>query len=119
MLELKSQKELLIYSYRVAGTVGLMMAKILNVKSQVAFKSAMDLGIAMQLTNICRDIKDDAEIGRIYLPKTMVNDLSIKNFKNPSVGDKKVVESLGRAAIRANEIGVFCVFFVIFLHFVG
>ena len=68
MIELKSQKELLIYSYRVAGTVGLMMAKILNVKSQVALKSAIDLGIAMQLTNISRDVLEDKKNDRFYIP---------------------------------------------------
>jgi phytoene synthase len=55
-IQLNSKKDLLIYSYRVAGTVGLMMAKILDVKSQSALKSAIDLGIAMQLTNISRDV---------------------------------------------------------------
>jgi len=57
----------LIYSYRVAGTVGLMMAKILNVKDQNALKSAIDLGIAMQLTNISRDVVEDAKNNRSYI----------------------------------------------------
>ena len=48
-VEINSKKDLLIYSYRVAGTVGLMMAKILNVKNKNSLKSAIDLGIAMQL----------------------------------------------------------------------
>ena len=48
---LNSKKDLLIYSYRVAGTVGLMMAKILKVNKKSSLKSAIDLGIAMQLTN--------------------------------------------------------------------
>ena len=65
---INSQKELLIYSYRVAGTVGLMMAKILNVKNRDALKSAIDLGIAMQLTNISRDIIEDASNNRFYIP---------------------------------------------------
>ena len=64
---INSQKELLIYSYRVAGTVGLMMAKILNVKNRDALKSAIDLGIAMQLTNISRDIVEDASNNRFYI----------------------------------------------------
>ena len=51
-MEISSKKDLLIYSYRVAGTVGLMMAKILNVKDKKSLRSAIDLGIAMQLTNI-------------------------------------------------------------------
>ena len=66
-VQLSSKKDLLIYSYRVAGTVGLMMAKILNVKSHNAFKSAIDLGIAMQLTNISRDIVEDAKNNRSYI----------------------------------------------------
>ena len=54
-VKLNSKKDLLVYSYRVAGTVGLMMAKILNVNKKNSLKSAIDLGIAMQLTNISRD----------------------------------------------------------------
>ena len=66
-VQLISRKDLLIYSYRVAGTVGLMMAKILNVKNHNALKSAIDLGIAMQLTNICRDVVEDAKNNRSYI----------------------------------------------------
>jgi phytoene synthase len=66
-IQLNSKKDLLIYSYRVAGTVGLMMAKILDVKSQSALKSAIDLGIAMQLTNISRDVVEDAKNNRSYI----------------------------------------------------
>ena len=62
-----SKKELIIYSYRVAGTVGLMMAKILNVKSKDSLKSAIDLGIAMQLTNIARDVLEDKNRNRNYI----------------------------------------------------
>jgi phytoene synthase len=47
--------------------VGLMMAKILNVKNQNALKSAIDLGIAMQLTNISRDVVEDAKNNRSYI----------------------------------------------------
>ena len=66
-VEFISHKELLVYSYRVAGTVGLMMAKILNVKNNNALKSAIDLGIAMQLTNISRDVIQDANNNRNYI----------------------------------------------------
>ena len=66
-VQIDSKKDLLIYSYRVAGTVGLMMAKILNVKNQNALKSAVDLGIAMQLTNISRDVVEDAKKNRSYI----------------------------------------------------
>ncbi len=66
-VEFNSKKDLLIYSYRVAGTVGLMMAKILNVKNKIALKSAIDLGIAMQLTNISRDVLEDKKNSRFYI----------------------------------------------------
>jgi len=62
-----TKKELLIYSYRVAGTVGLMMAKILNVKKENSLKAAIDLGIAMQLTNISRDVVEDKKKNRQYI----------------------------------------------------
>ena len=64
---LSNEKDLLIYSYRVAGTVGLMMAKILRVKSDLALASAIDLGIAMQLTNIARDVIEDENRNRRYI----------------------------------------------------
>ena len=66
-VKLNSKKELLIYSYRVAGTVGLMMAKILKVNKKSSLKSAIDLGIAMQLTNISRDVIEDSKNNRFYI----------------------------------------------------
>ena len=66
-VKINSKKELLIYSYRVAGSVGLMMAKILNVKKKNSLKSAIDLGIAMQLTNIARDVVEDNKKNRKYI----------------------------------------------------
>jgi phytoene synthase len=66
-VKLNSKKELLIYSYRVAGTVGLMMAKILKVNKKSSLKSAVDLGIAMQLTNISRDVIEDSKNNRFYI----------------------------------------------------
>jgi len=69
-VKLNSEKDLLIYSYRVAGTVGLMMAKILKVNKKSSLKSAIDLGIAMQLTNISRDVIEDSENNRFYINKS-------------------------------------------------
>ena len=66
-IKLNNKKDLLLYSYRVAGTVGLMMAKILKVNKQSSLKSAIDLGIAMQLTNISRDVVEDLSFGRSYI----------------------------------------------------
>ena len=68
-VKLSSKKDLLIYSYRVAGTVGLMMAKILKVSKKNSLKSAIDLGIAMQLTNISRDVIEDSKNNRFYIDK--------------------------------------------------
>ena len=64
---ISNTKNLLIYSYRVAGTVGLMMAKILKVKDVYALKGAIDLGIAMQLINIARDVIEDKKKNRSYI----------------------------------------------------
>ena len=60
--------ELLVYSYGVAGTVGMMMADVLGCSSSRALPHALDLGIAMQLVNISRDVLEDAHRGRVYLP---------------------------------------------------
>ena len=66
-IKINKKKDLLLYSYRVAGTVGLMMAKILRVKKKDSLKSAIDLGIAMQLTNISRDVIEDSKNNRFYI----------------------------------------------------
>ena len=66
-VNLDSKKDLLIYSYQVAGTVGLMMAKILKVKDQQSLRCAVDLGVAMQLTNITRDVVEDKKRNRAYI----------------------------------------------------
>ena len=66
-VNLNTKKDLLIYSYQVAGTVGLMMAKILKVKNQQSLRCAVDLGVAMQLTNISRDVIEDNDKNRTYI----------------------------------------------------
>ena len=92
-VQINSKKELLIYSYRVAGTVGLMMSKILKVKDKEALKGAVDLGIAMQLTNIARDVCEDKDRNRHYIKpdfytiKETINDSQIfyqKSFNSIS-----------------------------------
>ncbi len=72
-VHLRSVKDLLVYSYRVAGTVGLMMAKILNVNDTRCLKGAIDLGIAMQLTNIARDVVEDNKMNRQYIKSDFEN----------------------------------------------
>tara|TARA_B100001029_G_scaffold74754_1_gene61077 strand:- start:2752 stop:3603 length:852 start_codon:yes stop_codon:yes gene_type:complete len=66
-VKINTKKELIIYSYRVAGTVGLMMSKILQVKDKKSLQGAIDLGIAMQLTNIARDVIEDKKRNRSYI----------------------------------------------------
>ena len=65
----KTFDELSLFCYRVAAVVGLMMTHVLGYKDERAFDYAKQLGIAMQLTNILRDIKEDKDMGRIYLPE--------------------------------------------------
>lgn len=57
------------YAARVAGTVGAMMALVMGVRDPATLARACDLGVAMQLTNIARDVGDDARMGRLYLPR--------------------------------------------------
>ena len=92
-IEINEKKDLLIYSYRVAGTVGLMMSKILKVENKEALKGAIDLGIAMQLTNIARDVCEDKERNRQYISpdffsiQELINESQIfyeKSFKSLS-----------------------------------
>jgi phytoene synthase len=61
-------KELQLYCYRVASVVGLLAAEIQGYRNRLTLKYAHDLGLAFQLTNIIRDVGEDARIGRIYLP---------------------------------------------------
>lgn len=67
-IDYDDMETLLLYCYRVAGTVGLMMSHVLGVREPDALQHAVHLGIAMQLTNICRDVKEDWDNGRLYIP---------------------------------------------------
>ena len=65
------------YCYHVAGVVGLMMASIMGARDEAVLDRACDLGLAFQLTNIARDIIDDAKIGRCYVPAEWLLDAGI------------------------------------------
>ena len=67
-VDLQTWEELDLYCYRVAGTVGLMMMRVFGLEEESAEPRALDLGRGMQLTNILRDVAEDAAAGRIYLP---------------------------------------------------
>jgi phytoene synthase len=65
------------YGYHVAGVVGVMMAHVMGVREPSAFLRAADLGIALQLTNIARDVMDDASVGRVYLPQRWLEEAGV------------------------------------------
>lgn len=69
--------DLRAYAARVAGTVGAMMAALMGVRDPVLMARACDLGVAMQLTNIARDIGEDARMGRLYLPRVWMFEAGI------------------------------------------
>ena len=71
--QVRDEEELICYCYRVAGVVGLMMCRVMGVDDRAAERHAVDLGIAMQLTNIARDVAEDWKLGRCYLPKSWVD----------------------------------------------
>ncbi len=108
-VKLNSKKELLVYSYRVAGTVGLMMAKILNVNKKNSLKSAIDLGIAMQLTNISRDVIEDLNNQRFYIQENF-NDirstiqLSEKFYENSFYSIKEIPLSFRFSILVARRV---------------
>jgi 15-cis-phytoene synthase len=101
--------ELLDYCYCVAGTVGLMMCHIMGVNDAKALKNAVDLGNAMQLTNITRDVLDDWNLGRIYFPLQWVRDSGIDHslFGDPIYRQRwnKLSERLLREADQLYQSG--------------
>ena len=108
-VKLNSKKDLLIYSYRVAGTVGLMMAKILKVRKKNSLKSAIDLGIAMQLTNISRDVMEDSKNKRFYINENFEEISSTINladsfYKNSFYSIKDIPISLRFSILVARRV---------------
>ena len=108
-IKIEEKKDLLIYSYRVAGTVGLMMAKILKVNKKNSLKSAIDLGIAMQLTNISRDVVEDLNNGRSYINLNFEEiksniDLAENYYKNSFYSLKEIPVNFRFAIIVARRV---------------
>ena len=83
-----SEEQLVRYAYQVAGTVGLMMSMVLDVHDRDAFPFAIDLGIAMQLTNIARDVAEDACNGRVYLPQSWIGPVQAEQVITPDLATK-------------------------------
>ena len=85
--ELQSEADLLNYAYRVAGTVGVLMCSVLGCYDEDAYAHAIDLGIAMQLTNIARDVAEDARMGRRYIPADWCANLSAAEICKAAADD--------------------------------
>ena len=95
LVRIVNKKQLIIYCYQVAGTVGLMMSSILKPSSTYANKFAIDLGIAMQLTNIARDIKEDAlDHNRQYLPSEIFDGVNFEKLHSICIGKNNEKENL-------------------------
>ena len=77
--------DLIVYSYSVAGCVGIMMCDVLNVENDKDKYYAIDLGIAMQITNICRDVFEDAANKRIYIPKEIMPNDDLNSIDNQKI----------------------------------
>ncbi len=93
-------EDTLDYSYHVAGVVGVMMAHIMGVRDPAVLDRASDLGIAFQLTNIARDIVEDAAIGRLYVPDAWLAEAGIPSEE---VGAAAHRPALARVAARLIE----------------
>jgi phytoene synthase len=96
--------DLLLYCFRVASTVGLMMTRVMGVSREVGWMRAADLGVAMQLTNIARDVGEDARRGRVYLPLSLCREVGLDPDAlvagAPSVPAPQAVVAPAREAVR-------------------
>lgn len=94
----RDDDDLLRYCFRVAATVGLMMTQVMGATADVAYLRAADLGVAMQLTNIARDVGEDVRRGRVYLPEALCDQVGLDPRTLPAT---KVASPAVRAAVRA------------------
>jgi len=101
-----SLSELKAYGVRVAGTVGAMMAMVMNVRERVLVARACELGVAMQLTNIARDVGEDARSGRLYLPRQWLREAGLDAdawLANPKF-DARLAAVIERLLAAAEEL---------------
>ena len=99
----KTLDDTLRYCYHVAGVVGLMMARVMGVRDEAALDRACDLGLAFQLTNIARDIVEDAKVGRCYLPESWLTDagLTLGNFA--AIAHRQALAQVAQRLVNAAE----------------
>jgi phytoene synthase len=103
-------EQLLVYCYRVAGVVGLMMCHVMGVRDARALRHAAHLGIGMQLTNICRDVEEDFGRGRLYVPAELLEP-SADVLMNPGAPDALRASRDALAAAVRQLLGMADVFY--------
>ena len=96
--------ELLRYCYRVAGTVGLLMCDVLGVQDPKAKAHAIDLGIGMQLTNIARDVQEDAGMGRRYVPGQWLGEIAPQALSNLSTRESELLAESAQRLLSLAEL---------------
>lgn len=95
--------ELLLYCWRVAGVVGVMMARVMGVSDPATLARAGDLGLAFQLTNIARDVVDDAENGRVYLPLDWLAEAGVPEDAVGDAAHRPAVFAVAKRLLEAAE----------------
>ncbi|QZY97135.1 15-cis-phytoene synthase CrtB [Pantoea dispersa] len=91
------------YCYHVAGVVGLMMARVMGVRDERVLDHACDLGLAFQLTNIARDIVEDAENGRCYLPQSWLDEAGLSAAQLADPQHRAALAPLAARLVREAE----------------
>ncbi|WP_226702193.1 15-cis-phytoene synthase CrtB [Microbulbifer elongatus] len=91
------------YCYHVAGVVGIMMAWIMGAKDEETLDRACDLGLAFQLTNIARDVIEDAQIGRCYLPEQWLEEAGIPRQEMSAPQYREALAGLARKLVDLAE----------------
>lgn len=81
----RTMDDLLLYCHRVAGIVGLMMCHVLGIADDEALPHAAHMGLAMQITNICRDVEEDWQRGRCYIPQAMLSPTCALVLTQPAI----------------------------------
>jgi len=99
--------DLQLYCYRVAGTVGLMFSHLAGISDQRALKHAADLGTAMQLTNIARDVLTDAALGRVYLPADWLAAVGVSGLSAVAAPDSREAVAVVVARMLAQADGYY------------
>ena len=105
----ETDQDLLLYCFRVAGVVGLMMCHVMGVGNEHALRNAAHLGIGMQLTNICRDVLEDWQRDRLYLPDTLLAEVGLPDLRaalggplEPDRAREPLAEALRRTLAEAD-----------------